>query len=321
MKSKDITLLRRIKRDPTLLELKALIRKTMEKKMTSTEKIAEGAYGIVYKISFNEKPNQAIVKWQKRPGRGVLEKRQLYELGKYSKVNIPEVFYYHPESKDIPFEALIMEYIPGVPASQLKIPEEKVKTRFAKDIIDALMQWHSVSNRAGYGELDGPYYRSWLDFYRKRLEIYYKQVKKINRLKPALLPEVLKMAEISFELTEKILGNRKSNAVLVHSDFWLGNIMVDAKTYKITGIIDPLDAEWADREIDLIHLEHSWGGKLRLLESYKRQVPLDDAFPLRYAFYRFWYYVMQNFARIGWHNDKEDIKFARALEKAIREYL
>jgi fructosamine-3-kinase len=129
----------------------------------------------------------------------------------------------------------------------------------------------------------------------------------------------MEVADVSFDRAEQILGRREGDAVLVHSDFWLKNILVDPRSYRITGVIDPLDAEWADRELDLIHLELSWGSDMRLIELYKQQIGLHERFPLRYAFYQFWY-AMQNFARIGWHDREQDLKLASALREAIGRY-
>jgi hypothetical protein len=105
-----------------------------------------GAYGIVDDVALGGDFDRVVVKWQKRPGRGVLEKRQLEELRRHAEVKVPEVFYYHAESDDLPFEALAMERIAGVPASELKPPDEPERSRLARDIVDVLLRWHSVRN-------------------------------------------------------------------------------------------------------------------------------------------------------------------------------
>jgi len=306
--------LRRIEHDPGPDDLRMLIRKTLNAEVTSARSIGEGAYGITYDVLLSRDPGRAVVKWQKRPGRGILEKRQLEELRKHAEVTVPAVFGYHSESEELPFEAVVMEYIPGVPASTLPTPDEPVRKRFAHQVVEILLQWHSVCNAEGFGSLDGPYHPRWIDFFGLRLEAHLEHVRADARNDNILPLSVRGMAERSFALTEAIIGQIKGQAVLIHSDFWLPNVMVNPANYSITGVIDPLDAEWAHRELDLINLESY------LLQLYEQRRPLSEGYPFRLAFYEFWY-AMQNFARFGWHEEEETIRLAKELEAAIGEYM
>jgi hypothetical protein len=41
---------------------------------------------------------------------------------------------------------------------------------------------------------------------------------------------------------------------------------------------------------------------------------------LRYAFYQFWY-AMQTYARIGWHDPEDNARLAETLTRAMADYL
>jgi len=96
--------------------------------------------------------------------------------------------------------------------------------------------------------------------------------------------------------------------------------MVEPETYRITGVIDPLDAEWGDRELDLILLNVYWGRDLDLLGEYCRRVPTDERFELRQVFYRFWYEI-QNYARIRWREEGLNAWLAQRLDDLMRRFL
>lgn len=312
--------LRRIARDPVRADLDLLIAEAFRARPTRCTRLAEGAYGVVDLVRVPTVRQPVIVKWQKRPGRGALERRQLEELRKHAAVPVPEVLGYRAESEELPFEALVLEYLPGVPASSQALPAEPVRSRFAEDAAAALLAWHSVRHADGYGSLDGPYHARWLDHYGRRIARHFKEITRAGAEGAGIARSVLDVAAGSLEHAEAILGGLSDDAVLVHSDFWLRNILVDPATFRITGVIDPLDAEWADRGLDLIHLSLSWGGQAGLLESYSKHVDLGEAFPLRSAFYQFWY-AMQTYARIGWHDPESDTRLAAQLARAMADCL
>ena len=149
---------------------------------------------------------------------------------------------------------------------------------------------------------------------------YWDEVRAIPQEQNHLPPQMLSMAQRSLDAVEEILGQRQDGAVLLHSDYWLANIMVEPETYRITGVIDPLDAEWGDRELDLILLNVYWGRDLDLLGEYCRRVPTDERFELRQVFYRFWYEI-QNYARIRWREEGLNAWLAQRLDDLMRRFL
>lgn len=310
----------RIDADPQIEHVERLTEEAFGSRPVSAKKLGEGAYGIVYDVQLPHTPDRVVVKWQKRIGQGMREARQLKELRKHALVRVPEVLYYHPGSADVPFEAIVMEHIPGTPASELPAPPAEIAPRFASDAIDVLMHWHGVRQGKGYGPLDGPFRTNWADYYRQRIYAYWSEIQSICPRENHLPAEMLQLAGRSLDAAEAILGPRDNEAVLLHSDYWLANILIDSKTYRITGVIDPLDAEWGDRELDLILLNVYWGRELDLLGEYCRRVPSDEQFELRQVFYRFWYEI-QSYARIRWHEDGLNRSLTQRLDMLMSRYL
>lgn len=279
--------------------------------------IGEGAYAYVQLVCIPCEPYKVIVKWYKFAGCAERECRQLDELRKYASVKVPES--YHVKQDGESLEASVMEYIPGIAASDMEPPNPKASERLAEEIMSALISWHSIMNPAGFGDLDGPFYSNWPDFYQKRMHIYYDEICS-GESKGVLSKYVIQTAERSIESVDKILENCSRDAVLVHSDLWMPNVIIDPEQYRLIGIIDPLDAEWGDPEMDLLIMEWPWGEKDYLLEFYRKYMKIPDGFKLRSAFYRFWY-AMQNFARIGMHDELYEKQIADELNKAMDEYL
>lgn len=302
---------------PGIEDLNLLIEKALGEKIEAAQKIAESTFGIVYEVRLREYAGTVTVKWQKYRGRGATEMRQLQELGKYSCARVATVLHYHTATKELPFEALILDYIPGLPGTQVVPGDDEQANALANNIIQILLCWHSVNNPDGYGKLDGPYYPRWLDYYGQRIEVYHAH---IHNEDCEIHPIVIEAADKSFNRIEEILGYIEGEAVLIHSDFWLGNIIVDPETSLVKGVIDPLDAEWAEREIDLILLNWPWGERDYLLNLYLQKVNLRPGFPLRYAFYLFWY-AIQNLVRLGWYDEVRTPQLAEKLEEEMRTYL
>ncbi len=261
------------KRAPRRSALEAVIREAFGAPLTSAERIPDAALSYVYRVSLPSEPHEAIVKWQRHLGRSASEARQLQELRKHALVRVPEIYLCDPKR-----EVLVIEYLPGVPAGSVEPPNATIAERLADDVVSALLAWHQVKNPAGFGPLDGPYYARWVDYYRERLILYYAEIHKEASAELRLADDVSEVAERSLERMEDILGHAPSEAALVHSDYHLPNLLMDPRTFRLTGVIDPLDAEWADRELDLIHLEWPWGDRQHLLTRYQQRAPCRRAF-------------------------------------------
>lgn len=292
-----------------------LLHKAFGHDANSITDLGESTFGWLWDVTLPCPPHRVIVKVHKHPWRALRETRQLEVLRAHASTRVPEVYYHHQGTDDLPFEALVMEHIPGITAVKIGEADRETFERFTEEIAEILASWHSVRNPEGYGPLDGPYHPRWIDYYGPRVEETWEAIRTIEDLPN----EVLEVAWDSMGQMGRILGNIGEEAALIHSDFWPGNILIDPQTCRVNGVIDPLDAEWADRELDLIFLAPQ-GGRSHILDAYLRRMPCPDGFELRQAFYQFWYslYIL---ARINWQEPEKVLARARRLDEAMRRQL
>lgn len=270
---------------------------------TSTTLIGSGAFGLVYDVTLARPPQRVVVKVQKFPGWGLREKQQLECLRQHCPVPVPQIYYYQPETAST-CEALVMEYLPGVPGKSLRDPAPAIRQRITRDIIDVLLALHAVHHPGGYGNVDGPYYERWWDFYGQRVRAVHAYLQQPLPGDTPVDAPILQMADRTLAAGEQIFAAYRSNAVLVHGDFCLNNLLFDPATCRIVGLIDPLDLHWGERELDLVNLTKSRGERFQLLESYCQAVDLGEQFQLRYWFYQFWswlyYYALIHVLATEW---------------------
>jgi fructosamine-3-kinase len=305
----------RRKRAPRRRDLEAVVWEAFRAPLTAVEPMPDAALGYVYLARLPREPHRAILKWPRHLGCSARERRQLEDLRKHASIRVPEVYLCDPKR-----EVLVLEYLPGVRACDAVQPDAATAERLADDVVNALLAWHRVKHPAGFGPLDGPHCDRWVDYYRQRVVAYHAAICRETSPELRLSGYVREIAERSLARLDEILAPAHREAVLVHSDYHLANLIMDPKTYRLTGAIDPLDAEWADPELDLLHWEWPWGDPQHLLAKYQQHLPLPEGFPLRYACYDLWY-AMQNLARLPWHDARVDHRLATALDEAMREFL
>jgi aminoglycoside phosphotransferase (APT) family kinase protein len=281
-------------------------------------KVGEGFYAFVYYVELDSGSRRAIVKCHKYRGRGTSEAQQLQVLRQHTTVRVPEVYALHRGSPFFPCEAITMEYIPGIKASDVTFPDERSRARFVEQAVEALRTWHAVHQPAGFGDLDGPYHDTWLDSFRERIARYHAHVHRPAH-RAVISRPVMHTIDRSFEAIDAILSGASTRPSLVHSDYNAWNMIVDPETYALSGAIDPIDAGWADPEIDLFHLANC-RPELGMLERYLEGVDVDSSFWLRYRFYRFWDDV-KHYCRMGWYGEERFRDYGDALEQAIDEWL
>lgn len=283
--------------------LDAIIDAAFACEKTSARLIGTGAFGLVYDVALARPPQRVVIKIQKFPGWGRQERQQLDLLRQHSPVPVPQIYYYQPETATI-CEALVMEYLPGVPGKSLRDPAPLIRQRVSRDIIDTLKTLHAVRHPGGYGNIDGPHYERWWDFYGQRVRAVYAYLQQPQPGDTPLDSAILGMAERSLAAGERIFAGCRGNAVLVHGDFCLNNLLFDPATCRIVGLIDPLDLHWGERELDLVNLTKSRGERFQLLETYCQGIEQDEHFTLRYWFYQFWswlyYYALIHVLATEW---------------------
>lgn len=136
--------------------------------LLSVHRIGEGFYGVVYLVNMKKDPYKVIIKLYKQSGRNLLENQQLDLLRRYSLIKVPQVYEIHSYSDDIPFEALIMEFVEGINASMLPTDHPN-KDAFVDEMIGNLIHLHSISNEKGFGT-ENEMFHDWKSCFGNRVK-------------------------------------------------------------------------------------------------------------------------------------------------------
>lgn len=258
-----------------------VISENLNKKVLDFKFIGGGSYGRVYKATLFD-GEVIAVKGYKLEGMNKDEAYQLKFLAENTSVKMPEVLFTYGDNDT---GILAMTFVEGqnvlMPSFLLK--SKKQKQKFADEVISGMLEWHSITNDK-FGELSNPIYNSWYDYYK--VEKQEPWLDALNELVEKGKFSKKKM-QVLFDATEIFnnLPKEKTNAVLIHADLNIMNIMADPKTFKLTGFIDLCGSIWADREYDLFQLRNMWGDAYGLYETYKSKCKLSKFADFRVAYY------------------------------------
>ena len=265
------------------------------------KQINQGFYGYVYLVkTINGK--KFIAKVYKKDNCAEPEQKQLEMLGKYALAHVPEVIGISPKKQNEYFDVLFMEYIEGVTASAIKITNKNEKMRLSDEIVDNLIGIHSISSEKGFGNfISSDYCNNWEEYYKNQIRYLYGELIKNKPFK--LSRNSFETAKILFERFDKVFCISVKNSSLIHGDYNMWNLIVDPRTNKLCGIIDPFGCSFADRELDLFQLQNANGNEYGLLENYASKISLSDNFELKNAYYRFWDDI-KHLVNVGYCNNK-----------------
>lgn len=294
-----------------------LITKYYDAQILSLSSAGEGFYGIVYLAKITKEPHTLIIKCYKNEKRHIAEATQLNLLRKHSLMKIPTIYKIHDHTEDIPMDALLMEYVHGTNASHLPT-DHPHRHRFTQEMIDNLLHLHSTSNERGFSMDLDTFYPNWNTCYKQQIDTLYKTL--IDKHRDNIAPYIMTTVEESLGKFDRIFSELIEKSSLIHSDYNLWNVLVNQETAHIQAIIDPLNACWADSELDLFHLQNADGDRFGLLDYYKSHYPLTDLFPVKNAFYWFWDDI-KHMVNMGWYEEKYFISQGNKLQNMMNQYL
>ncbi len=243
--------------------------------------IGGGSFGKVYKCTKSD-GEIIILKAYHVSGMEKAEAEQLKLLGANTSVKMPQVYFTHNNDE---ITVLCMSFIDGKNAldPSFLLKSTAKKQSFANDVVDGMLQWHSVKGEK-FGYIENATYNSWKDFY-----IENKVSRDLTGLKK--LMDEGKYSKKNYDLLRrgleifKEVANEPESPVLIHGDLNIMNIMVDSKTMKLTGFIDPCGSMWADREYDLFQFLNMWGNAYKLYDTYKTKCKMSEHCDFKVAFY------------------------------------
>lgn len=258
-----------------------IIFENIGKKATKLKFIGGGSFGRVYKATVSDGETIAV-KAYRIQGSQFAEAQQLNLLSENTSVNMPKVVFTYEDEKTA---ILAMTFVEGknVLNPGFLFKSKKQKQLFANDVIDGMLEWHSVKGEK-FGTLTNPVYDSWYAYYQNELQEPWLEA--LTRLSEEGKFSK-KRLQLLYDATEIFNGlpEEATEPVLIHSDLNIMNIMADPRTLKLTAFIDPCNSMWADREYDLFQLRNMWGDAYGLYETYKQKCPLSQYTDFRVAYY------------------------------------
>lgn len=280
--------------------------------------LGKGEYGQCYGVVIDKAPHRVVVKMHRYQGMGLQEYRQLQVLREYAPVPVPQVYACLPETDRGEF--VVMDWLPGTGCPKPETFPYAQRKMLQQQVVDLLLKLHAVNHPQGYGSFGGPFYQRWWDYYGQRVQQTYQTIYKSESACAYFGAQGLALMELALSHGERIVSTATSRPVLLHGDFCFGNLLFDPQTSQISGLIDPLDAEWGDRELDLVSIINGHIHHFELLNRYREAVQLNEYFPLRYWFYQIWKWLFY-YTRVQVNCRSWVLRCGRELTKAIDKYL
>ncbi len=264
-----------------LHKLPKIAEEKLNTRISDMKFIGGGSFGKVYRCT-KSNGETVILKAYHVSGMETTEANQLQILGKNTSVKMPKVYFTYNNDE---IAVMCMSFIDGKntldPSFFLKSKSQKQK--FANDVVDGMLQWHSVKGEK-FGYLENATYDSWKEFYLEN-----KVEKDLAGLKK--LMDEGKYSKKNYDLLCRGLDifknvvNEPEYPVLIHGDLNIMNIMADPKDMKLTGFIDPCGSMWADNEYDLFQFLNMWGNAYNLYDTYKSKCKMSEHCDFKVAFY------------------------------------
>lgn len=271
----------------------ALVKRYYKTDPYTITSLGGGWYGRVFLAEMNTEPKKVIVKIHLFPNLAEKEACQLEMLAAHATVKMPEVFFVHKASPDIPYDVIVMEYIPGVNAGNFNLfdIDEKNRVAIAEQMIDNLLSYHEVINPDGFGEIGSDSFEpDWKKWYRAKADSALAKAESLYA-DGKIDDVIISVTRKAHELYDRIFYLPIKEARLIHGDYNPWNILLDENLTHISAVIDPLNCCFSDPEMDLYQLNHANGKEYHLLDIYASKVPLNENFALKSIFYELFDHV------------------------------
>lgn len=245
-----------------------------------------GSYGIAYKVNQNKEPYTLVVKIYRVDGMHIKDSHDLALLAGHCPIKIPQVYFTHTSDDNVPYDCIVMEYIPGKNALEkisLLFGCKKKRKDFARHIVQAMHELHSTTSDK-FGDTLNPTFDNWLDYYKPFATQILSAAEKLSKEGSVINNKILSVMHAAYDKFDIIFSQKVTKAGLIHGDLNVMNIMM-GKGYTINAIIDPLNAMYADTEYDLFQLNNLTGKRFYLYDTYKEMYPTSELCDAKCAFY------------------------------------
>lgn len=281
--------------------------------------VGSGAVGKVYKVTIDKPPLVVAVKMSSNSALLMQEYNYINYISDRVDIKLPKLYFIHTSDNPADMNFLCMEYFNGISANNSKFlwKSRKIKGNFRNQVIANLTKIQTVTNDK-FGSIDNAIYSDWHDYYRPFAK-YVMDFTNQSVIDGKFLKQVASVMQVAYDNYDRIFDEPISSPTLTHGDYWMPNLIVDAKSMNLLGIVDPFNVIWADRDYELFTLVAGLGNKFKIYKEYKKIHNISQKCDLKIEFYAL-------FSEVYWFtltNHKYDnfmIYKAKLLNKQMRRF-
>ncbi len=266
--------------------IKSIVEEQYRQVAKNIKYIGGGSFGKAFLVELESK--SIVIKFLRAENMCDKECFDLNLLANNCSVKIPKILFERKADTLIPLDCYGMELVNGQSAFnvfKILFLGTKRKKKFAEQVTTALHEIHLCTN-AKFGDTQNPNCDNWLDYYKPFAKAIYDTSEQLFQ-EGKLHKKIIDIMRLAWDKFDTIFSEKVSTACLIHGDLNITNIMVD-KDYYITGIIDPLNSMFADREYDLFQLDNMGGKKFNLRKTYIHKYGASKNCDIKCAFYALW---------------------------------
>lgn len=300
----------------------AIVKRYFGATLQNITSMGGGWYGRVFLAEMDTEPSKVIIKIHLLPNLAEKEACQLKTLATHAIVKMPDVFLLHKATTNIPYDAILMEYIPGVNAGNYNVLEIKERDRIAlaEEIVNNLISYHKVINPDGFGEIgDTSFEPDWKKWYKAKADSALGKAESFYA-SGTIDDVIISVIRKAHERYDEIFYLPIKEARLIHGDYNTWNILLHEDLTHVSAVIDPLNCCFSDSEMDLYQLNHANGKDYKLLDIYSSKFPLSENFSLKISFYELFDHIAH------YYDTKVEIDYlflntlAKELEQQMKKF-
>ncbi len=235
-------------------------------------------------------------------------------LKKRNSLPVPEIFVYDTDHDIIERDYLIMERLPGIPASQAGFLNQTMWNNVLGQVGGFLKEVHGITtNRYGYlgAHQPLPPQPTWRQAFAQMWKTMIQQIHDIGAYTDAERDEFLD----GFDTHHKAFAVQ-APASLLHMDVWAQNILINREG-EVTGLIDWDRACWGDPEIEFAVLDYCGISEPSFWRRYGKGRNSDDP-NVHIRFYFYYLYELQKYIIIRRLRNKDLQQAERYKREALR---
>jgi aminoglycoside phosphotransferase (APT) family kinase protein len=227
-----------------------------QRKLKTYEELKEGFFNAAALLELDDgwkfvlkaaPPDEVrVLRYERDIMRAEVESMRL--VRQQTEVPVPQIYCFDTSRSVLPSSFFIMECLPGTPFHKLRpglSPEDQASIERQMGHLARLMS--EITGPAfGYWAQPEPPSCTWRECFTHMLQGVIQDGQEMEVKFPLSYEEIYSELESHLSVLDEV-----KTPCLVHWDLWPGNVFVDPKTMKITGLIDFERVMWADPLIEV----------------------------------------------------------------------